>query len=104
MATVTLGTAATTTLTAVKWTPAAALADIAAINALFKHSAFTDPTIQQSQTYKPNAYINNGMLIVPERNASIRLYNGDYIAADPNTGHFILISGATAAAASWVHT
>jgi len=32
------------------------------------------------------------------------LYPGDYIAADPNTGHFILINEATAGAASWVHS
>ena len=103
MATVTLGTAATTTLTAIRWTGANPAADVAAINLAFKYQQFTNPTISQSVTFRPRAAIQQGMLWVPER-GSLLLYPGDYIAADPNTGHFILINEATAGAASWVHS
>ncbi|MCI0564279.1 MAG: hypothetical protein MN733_37880 [Nitrososphaera sp.] len=103
MALVTLGTAATTTLSALKWNAQPVAADLAAINALFKYQSFTEPSVPGPVSFIPVPMINQGILYVPER-GQLKLYPGDYIAADPNTGHFVLISAATAAAASWQHT
>ncbi|MCI0557845.1 MAG: hypothetical protein MN733_05070 [Nitrososphaera sp.] len=103
MALVTLGTAAPTTLQAMLWNHKPDPADLAALNALFKYQTFAAPTVNGPIAFKPSPMVNQGILYVPER-GQLKLFRGDYIAADPNTGHFILISGPTAAAASWVHT
>ncbi|MCI0557869.1 MAG: hypothetical protein MN733_05190 [Nitrososphaera sp.] len=103
MALVTLGTAATDTLQALRWTYVADPGDIAAINALFKYQSFTDPTIPGPVSFIPGPMVNQGVLYVPER-GQLKLYRGDFVAADPNTGHFVLISAATAQSPSWVFT
>lgn len=105
MALITLGTAATNTLSAIKWSQATSTADIAAMNALFDNIVDgTKPVIFQSQTFPPKAQISHGHLIVPERGVSIRLFVNDYIGVDPSRGHWVLISRAAADSASWVHS
>ncbi|MCI0559494.1 MAG: hypothetical protein MN733_13450 [Nitrososphaera sp.] len=103
MALVTLGTQTQTTLQALQWSPQPVAADLAAINALFKYQSFTEPSVPGPVSFIPVPMINQGVLYVPER-GQLKLYPGDYIAADPITGHFVLISAATAAATSWIHT
>lgn len=110
MATATLGTAATTTLTALPFTYGAAVADVAAIAAAVKRDshnpnntqAANGPGITGPQPAILNALSRAGVLIIPERGV-LRLYPGDYVAIDA-TGWPILLSARAAASASWVHT
>ena len=104
MATITLGTAATTTLVAVVFSQATTVllpADLTTIN----------ENIRDDQAAgRPPAYISGiggfvreGLLIVPNRGA-LKCLPGDVIGYDPATGFPILLSSAAAAGASWVHS
>ncbi|MCI0560289.1 MAG: hypothetical protein MN733_17525 [Nitrososphaera sp.] len=99
MALLTLGTAAATTLPAIRWNSVMSVADLAALNTFIKYidGNSADPT------YIPNPSISQGVLYIPSR-GQVKLFEGDYIGVDPNTGQPIVLSAATAAAASWVHT
>src|SRR5215471_1880451 len=102
MALKTLGTAGTTTLSAAQWNSAMAVGDLAALNALFKFissSASLQPA-PASSAFKPNNLIERGLLMHPTRGIW-KLFEGDWIGADPNTGDIIVLSAPTAAAASW---
>ena|SRR5215813_4521415 len=99
MATKTLGTAGTTTLTAVQWNPGMSVSDLAAINALIKFQG-----TYASTTFRPTPVIEQGMIRHPTRGGSWRLVPGDWIGVDPVTGDFIFITAASAAGASWVHS
>jgi len=99
MATVTLGTAGTTTLTALAYDPSAAAADIAAIcNAILDDQNVANPIW-------PGAFVQAGLLYVPNRGV-LRVLPGDYVAVDPTAGIGwpILVSAEAAAAAGWVHS
>ena len=98
MALLTMGTAATTTLSAVKWNSAMAVADLAAFNALVKYQGSRAPTTSQ-----PLPEINQGLLYHPHRGIW-KLFEGDYLALDPVTGEVYVVNSASAAGASWVHT
>lgn len=100
MALVTLGTAATTTLSAVRWNQAAAPADLAALSALIKYQ----DGIPSAPKYQPIPVVTSQGLIFWSDRGALKLFPGDYIGVDPNTGQWILLTAATAAAASWVHT
>lgn len=119
MATTTSGTAATTTLTSLQWTPAAAMADIATIAALITDdgsanlaggsrvnnltSAFMRAT--NSQGPWPGAFNNNGRLYIPNR-GWLTLLPGDWVAVD-NTGWPVLLSQLAAGAGgsgNWRHS
>ena len=96
MATKTLGTAATTTLTALQYQSGMTPADLATINA----------GILNDQVGKPayaNCFTTYGTLYIPNRGV-LQLIPGDYVAFDPATGFPILISATAAAGASYVHT
>ena len=104
MATLTLGTAANNTLTAVAYSldPGVLLpADLATINV-----GILDPV---GNRHYPAAYsglggfVREGVLIVPAR-GTLKVLEGDYIAIDPATGWPILLSPQAAAGASWVHS
>lgn len=97
MATVTLGTAATTTLTALAWNASAAVADIATIAAGIK-----DDQNVAAPTW-PGAFSKNGLLYVPNRGV-LRLLPGDYVGFDAATGWPILVSADAAGGAGWVHS
>lgn len=101
MATITLGTASTTTLTAVAWGPMMNPADLATISRLIKVPAVLNP----SQPRLPGAFVKEGLLYIPSRfsNSPIRLQVGDVIGVD-STGWPIVLSAGAAASASWVHT
>jgi len=99
MATRTLGTAATTTLTAVPWNAAQTVllpADLANVQ---QHILNDLQPLDKST----NTWVSyNGLLMIPRR-GQIRLMPGDWIAYD-STGWPIVLSSAAAASASWVHT
>jgi hypothetical protein len=95
----TLGTTTNVILPAIKWNAAGQSifpADWAALNALVKSSL----SGVDSSTIQLGTAIGVGLLFVPGR-GQLRLYEGDYIAVDPNTGEVMVIGAATAAAASW---
>jgi hypothetical protein len=94
----TLGTAATNTLTAIKWNSAMAVADLAAFNALLK-----SPGTYGSTTFFPTPIISQGILYLPGRGQPLKLGEGDWIGLDPVNGTVILIDPSSAAGASWVH-
>jgi hypothetical protein len=98
MALKTLGTAGTTTLSAVKFNQSPDVlndADIAALNVLVKPDSGTE-------LLRP-FFSRAGQLWIPQR-GWVKVLAGDYIAVDPTTGWPILLSGAAAAGASYVHT
>lgn len=96
MATITLGTAATTTLTALAFSKAAAEADVATIAQAIKNDLVNGGPIY------PDAFTKSGYLFVPNRGILL-MRVGDVIGVDA-TGWPVLLSPAAAASASWVHT
>ena len=105
MATATLGTAATTTLTALPFIYGLAVADYATLAAAIKRDGH-NPNVSGNPTGPQPpigvAFQRSGVLVVPERGV-LRLFPGDYVAIDA-TGWPILLSARAAASASWVHT
>ena len=105
MATVTLGTAATTTLTAIPFTYGMVAADFATIAAAVKRDSH-NPNVSGTSGPQPPLglpFNRAGVLVIPERGV-LRLFPSDYVGVD-TTGWPILISArAAATAASWVHT
>jgi hypothetical protein len=116
----TLGTAATTTLSAfVVGFNDLIPADLASINVAIKsdppgHTAsgntpvLATGLVNQALTgtfrrQMNQAYIKNGVLIVPNRGQLV-LRNGDFVCWDPTAGWPIVISGDAAATGSYVHT
>jgi len=99
MATSTLGTAATTTLTAVPFSASAqslAPADLATIvNSILNDQNPAHPLM-------PTAFSYMGLLYVPNRGV-LQVLPGDFVGVDGN-GWPILVSKNSAAGASWVHT
>jgi hypothetical protein len=111
MATITAGTAATTTLTALIFQRAGlAAADIASISQAILNEVGTG----QSGEYNAGgrvggvqgpfgAFTRHGQLVVPNRGV-LQMMPGDLVAVDPVTGWPILLSAAAAAGASFVHS
>jgi len=98
MATVTLGTVATTSLTALSWNPMNAIADQAAIAALIKGQA------NPSHPIEPGGFAQ-GRLWLPGRRGIILLKPGDYVGVDHN-GWPIVVSNESIAdgSSSWSHS
>jgi hypothetical protein len=99
MATITLGTAGTTTLTALTFSRGLNMsnADIATIaEGILNDQVNTNPIY-------PGAWARTGILYVPNRGI-LKALPGDVVAFDPATGFPILLSAAAAAGASWVHS
>lgn len=108
MALLTLGTAATTTLSAIRWnhalsgvSPNASVSDLAALNALIKQQRSQGQLA--STTIQAIPSVNQGVLYIPAR-GHLRLHEGDYIAVDPVTGEAFVINATSAAGASWVRS
>jgi len=103
MATVTVGTTASTSLTGLKFLPGygsgMSAADIATIALGIKNDQINGRPIY------PNAFSANGLLYVPNRGV-LQMLPGDYVAWDTPTGWPVLISAAAFAstAHSWVHS
>lgn len=104
MATLTMGTAATTTLVAVAFSKAPSTlsdADLATINnAILDDRNVAHPPAHLIGT---GGFTRDGLLYVPDRGV-LRVKTGDYVAYDPATGFPILVSAAAAAGASWSHS
>jgi hypothetical protein len=99
LATVTFGTATTTTLTALPFSRGLNMsdADIATIaESILNDKNSTHPIV-------PGAWARTGLLFLPDNRGVIKAKPGDYVAVD-STGWPILISANAAASASWVHT
>lgn len=96
MATSTLGTAATATLTALPFAGALAPADIATIA-----NAIKDDQTNGNPIW-PGAFAQMGLLYVPNRGI-LKVLPGDFVGFDPQTGWPILVSARAAANAGWVH-
>lgn len=92
MATETLGTNATTTLTAVPFSYALAPADVAAMALLIKDD------LNVAHPVVPGAFVRTGQLFVPNRGV-LKILPGDWIGVDAK-GWPILVSAYSIAAAS----
>lgn len=107
MATVTLGTSATTSLTALAFSAGANMldADVATISQLIKDDLLGFGLTGKPARNVPGAYSRNGQLFIPNRGV-LQIRPGDYIAIDPNSGWPILISGNVIGLSGtpWVHT
>lgn len=97
MATVTLGTNATTSLTALDWNASAAAADVAAIAVGIKDDQ------NPAHPVWPGAFEQNGLLYIPRRGL-LRVLPGDYVAVDATTGWPILVSAYAIASGPWTHS
>lgn len=96
MATITLGTTAQTSLTALKAIASAAAADVATIQ-----QAILDD-LNVKHPIWPGAWSLNGRLYFPNR-GSLLVLPGDYIGVD-SQGWPILVSANSIANAAWIHT
>ena len=94
MATVTVGTSASTSLTGLKFLPGygsgMSAADIATIALGIKDDQ------NPAHPVMPQAFSANGLLYVPNRGI-LKMLPGDYVAWDTTTGWPIVVSGYTAA-------
>lgn len=101
MATKTLGTNATTSLTAVQMTPGAGgilPADIATINNLI----LGDGTTNRGPFGGQFSY--NGLLFLPRDRGVIRVLAGDWVGVDATTGWPIVVSSKAATSGPWTHS
>lgn len=97
MATITLGTTANNSLTALLYNPGRTDADIAAINNLIKNDA------NVALPLVGGAFVRAGLLIIPNRGQLI-IKPGDYVGVDAATGWPILVSGKAIASGPWTHS
>ncbi len=97
MSTITLGTNATTSLTAVDWNASLAVADVAAVAVLIKDD------LNPAHPVWPGAFSKNGLLYVPNRGV-LRVLAGDYVGVDSTTGWPVLISANAIANGPYTHS
>lgn len=95
MATITLGTNGTTTLTAARWIPGMTVADLATIASRILNDNSPDSgqlakTAPSAKPIWPGAISNTGLLYIPNRGV-LQALPGDYIGVDAN-GWPILVS------------
>lgn len=97
MATKTLGTNATNTLTALAFAPGAmAAADIATIAQAIKRQGAAGGAV-------PEAFSNNGLVTLPNNKGIIRLDPGDWVGVDPATGWPLVVSAYAIANGAFTH-
>ncbi len=100
MATITIGTATTTTLIGLAFDPSKSDADFASIfTGIFDDQ---NPGKLVSRVW-PGAWSKTGVLYVPNR-GFLKTLPGDIVCKDSATGWPILVSASAAAGAGWVHT
>ncbi len=100
MSTITIGTAAPTTLTGLVWHSNVAQADVRAINTAILNDL--NARHPQAQIDGAGGFVREGLLYVPNR-GPLQLYDSDIVAVDARGG-VILITKYSAAGANWVHT
>lgn len=100
MATLTLGTNATTSLTSLLWSASMSAADFATLQQAIKY----DGGPQIGQTF-PGALVkgNAGQLFIPRRGV-LQVFPGDYVGVDSTTGWPILVSAEAIASGPWTHS
>jgi len=102
-----MGTTANNSLTALAFSHVALDADMASINALIKVDIPVSGSAGEGLvggTFVTQAFAKNGFLYVPRRGV-LKVFQGDFVAVDTQTGWPILVSGAAGAAnPSWVHS
>jgi hypothetical protein len=104
MATLTLGTNATTTLTALVFSPNMTIADLATMQELIKNDAPVAGTDPSKYPIFPGGFSNSGLLYIPNRGV-LKCKPGDYVGID-HSGWPILVSADSIADAttSWSHS
>ena len=97
MATGTLGTNATSSLTSINWNPMTPIADIATIaEAIQAQNAFG--------RHAPQLFAGNGRLQFPGRRGFLLMLPGDYIGVDANGWPIVVSSQSIASGStSWPH-
>lgn len=113
MATITLGTNAVNTLTAIAFTKGMAIADIATIaQAILDDTQSPLGQVQGTPAAKPiwpGAFDSSGRLFIPNRGV-LQVLPGDYIGVDANGWPILLSANAIAggstpsASTSWTHS
>ncbi|PWT78217.1 MAG: hypothetical protein C5B60_01515 [Chloroflexi bacterium] len=98
MALLTAGTSTTTVLRALQWNRNMNPTDLAALHALCTLS-YTSA----NPAYNPGMVFDRGMVYYPNRGA-LRLFDGDYIIADPVSGFYWPVNGAAFTGGSFVHS
>lgn len=100
MATLTLGTSATTSLTSLLWSAAMNATDFATLQQLVKYDSGP-----QTGAVFPGAIVkgNTGALYIPQRGI-LQVLPGDYIGVDSTTGWPILVSAKAIASGPWSHS
>ena len=98
MATVTLGTSANNSLTAVQYQSSLSAADLATIALGIKNMQ----VVAGVRPVLPEAFSRFGKLLIPNRGL-LDVFPGDYVAIDGN-GWPILIASQVIASSPWVHT
>ena len=101
MATVTLGTDATSSLTALAMTPAPVAADFATISQGIKNDLSTGPN-GANVALVGGGWARPGVLIIPNRGI-LQVLPGDYVGID-SAGWPILVSAYSIANAAWTHS
>ncbi len=99
MALLTLGTSATTSLSALKWLPgigSMSAADLGSMNNAIKDD------INVAHPNVPNC-VRGGQLYIPNR-GWVQVLPGDYVAYDSTTGWPILLSANAIANGPWTHS
>lgn len=99
MTTKTLGSLATTTLTALQWTPSISDADWATLTQLILNDQIlpNGTSATRKRPISPGAFTRQGQLFVPNRGV-LQLRAGDWVAVDPFTGWPICIAANSLAA------
>lgn len=101
MATLTLGTNATTSLSSLKFLPGYKsgmnAADEATLALLIKNDLINSHPIVQE------AFSSNGKLYIPNRGV-LTMLPGDYVGVDSATGWPILLSARAISAGPWTHS
>ncbi len=99
MSTITIGTATTSSLTALTFSRGLNMSD--ADIATIAEGILNDVNV--AHPIFPGAWARTGLLYVPNRGV-LQALPGDVVAFDATTGWPILLSSAAAAGASWVHS
>lgn len=97
MATSTLGTNATSSLTSLLFSGSQAIADVATIQQLIKGQT-------SAHNQQPGAWDPTGLVYLPGGQGLIIMKPGDYIAVDPATGWPIVVSAYAIANGAFTHT
>lgn len=101
MATLTMGTTAQTSLTALLATSAPNAADFATMSQGIKND-LTNGSVGKGNVLIGGGWVQPGLLIIPNRGI-LQVLPGDYVGVD-SAGWPILVSANSIATAAWIHS